>query len=83
MFYYFYFIITHNYFSQNFIYPLFRILITGFFCYLFKGHTWTRHIPRYSRVLALADFLVNYKDKAVMTSAEVQKLKDLWSALSE
>lgn len=72
-----------DYFSQNFIYQLCRILITGFFCYLFKGHSRSRHVPRYSRVLALADFLVNYKDKAAMTSAEVQKLKDLWSALSE
>lgn len=34
-------------------------------------------------MLALADFLVTFKDKAAMTSAEVQKLKDLWSALSE
>lgn len=41
------------------------------------------NVPGYSRVLALADFLVTFKDKAAMTSAEVQKLKDLWSALSE
>lgn len=35
------------------------------------------NVPGYSRVLALAHFLVTFKDKAAMTSAEVQKLKDL------
>lgn len=41
------------------------------------------NVPGYSRVLALAHFLVTFKDKAAMTSAEVQKLKDLQLALSE
>lgn len=35
------------------------------------------NVSGYSRVLALALFLVTFKDKAAMTSAEVQKLKDL------
>lgn len=34
-------------------------------------------------MLALADFLVTLKDKATMSPAEVVKLENLWSALSE
>jgi hypothetical protein len=41
------------------------------------------NIPGYSRVLALAEFLVTLRDKDTMSAAEVNQLKDLWSALSE
>lgn len=41
------------------------------------------NIYGYSRVLALAEFLVTLRNKATMSTVEVRQLEDLWSALSE
>ncbi|XP_061170541.1 uncharacterized protein LOC133179883 [Saccostrea echinata] len=60
----------------------------SFTAYVDEKCRWTctvgpDNISGYTKVLALADSLVTLRDKATMTTAQVQQLKDLWSALSE